>query len=54
MRDFTLKTYLLLLSALKDNDYQFQTFREFIKNPPYRSVILRHDVDAKNEFTKNC
>ncbi len=47
MRDFTLKTYLLLLSALKDNDYQFQTFREFIKNPPYRSVILRHDVDAK-------
>ncbi len=47
MRDFTLKTYHLLLSALKDNGYQFQTFRDFIKNPAPRSIILRHDVDAR-------
>ena len=47
MRDFTLKTYHLLLSALKDNGYQFQTFRDFIKSPAFRSVILRHDVDAR-------
>ena len=47
MRDFTLKTYHLLLSALKDKGYQFQTFRDFIKSPSFRSVILRHDVDAR-------
>ncbi len=47
MRDFTLKTYHLLLSSLKDNGYLFQTFRDFIKRPAFRSVILRHDVDAR-------
>jgi len=47
MRDFSLKTYHLLLSTLKDKGYQFQTFRDFIKNPASRCVILRHDVDAR-------
>lgn len=47
MRDFTLKTYHLLLSALKEKGYQFQTFRDFLKDPTSRCVILRHDVDAR-------
>lgn len=45
MRDFTFKQYKLLLSALKEQDYTFQTFEEFLKQPSNRSIILRHDVD---------
>lgn len=47
MRDFTIRTYKLLLSALKENGYFFQPFTDFIKNPGPRCIILRHDVDAK-------
>ncbi|HQK67016.1 MAG TPA: hypothetical protein PLL94_02615 [Bacteroidales bacterium] len=53
MRDFTIKTYHLLLSALKDNGYLFQTFRDFIKNPASGCVILRHDVDARKMNSLN-
>ena len=52
MKDFTLHTYRLLLKALKDKNYRFLTFEEFIKNSslvtPHSSLcILRHDVDRK-------
>ncbi len=43
--DFTIKKYKELLQALKEQNYTFQTFEEFIKKPEVRSVVLRHDVD---------
>ncbi len=48
MRDFTLHTYLQLLSALKDQKYIFVTFSGFLKESPSKCVILRHDVDKRN------
>jgi hypothetical protein len=45
--DFTLKTYRRLLDALIAQDYTFQTFAEFLENPANRTIILRHDVDAR-------
>jgi len=47
MRDFTLKTYRLLLEALKAQHYEFQPFAEFLQNPRKKAVALRHDVDAR-------
>ena len=47
MPDFTPHTYKLLLSSLLDQNYSFQSFLKFLKNPESRSVILRHDVDAR-------
>ena len=47
MPDFTPNTYKLLLSALLDHNYSFQPFVDFLRNPKPRSVILRHDVDAR-------
>jgi len=47
MPDFTPHTYKLLLSSLLDQKYSFQPFIEFLKKPESRSVILRHDVDAR-------
>jgi len=47
MRDFTLHTYNLLLTTLKQNGYRFQTFRAFLNNPEKKCVILRHDVDFR-------
>lgn len=43
--DFTVKKYRLLLNALKNANYNFQTFAEFLEAPGERVVILRHDVD---------
>lgn len=43
--DFTVQKYEELLAALVSNDYQFQTFNEFLLKPTKRSVVLRHDVD---------
>jgi hypothetical protein len=43
--DFTLKTYRMLLTSLKNAHYHFQTFEEFLTAPMARSVVLRHDVD---------
>ncbi|MCK5078375.1 MAG: hypothetical protein KAR09_00440, partial [Bacteroidales bacterium] len=45
--DFTIKTYEHLLTALKEADYQFQTFAEFMETPAEKAIVLRHDVDAK-------
>ena len=47
--DFTLKTYKKLLEALKEQNYNFQTFREFIEDPEKKCVVMRHDVDRLPE-----
>ena len=47
MPDFTLHTYKKLLETLLSKNYSFQTFAQYLKEPAHRSVILRHDVDAK-------
>ena len=44
-RDFTVRKYSELLDAFKEANYRFQTFRDFLKHPLDRVVILRHDVD---------
>ena len=45
--DFTVKKYCELLDALILAGYEFQTFRDYLKNPLGKVVILRHDVDKK-------
>lgn len=47
MRDFTLETFTLLLQELKAQGYTFQTFRDFLKTPAPKAIVLRHDVDAR-------
>lgn len=47
--DFTLKTYKTLLNNLINQGYNFQTFREFLKNPKEKAIVLRHDVDKLPE-----
>jgi len=49
MPDFTIDTFHQLLSALKEQQYVFQTFAGFIDDPAPRVVILRHDVDRLPE-----
>lgn len=43
--DFTIDKYIELLISLKNKDYQFQTFSDFLKSPKSHVVVLRHDVD---------
>ena len=46
MRDFTLRSYQLLVLALQDAGYQFQTFESFVTAPVSgKTVVMRHDVD---------
>ena len=47
MPDFTPNTCKLLLSTFLDQNYSFQPFIDFLRNPESRTVILRHDVDAR-------
>ncbi len=47
MADFTINTYVRLLKALKEQDYQFQTFHEFLTAPGKKVIVLRHDVDKR-------
>lgn len=47
MEDFTLTTLEELLLSFKKSEYNFQTFRTFMKSPRDRAVILRHDIDAR-------
>ena len=47
--DFTIGKYKQLLEALKNADYTFQPFAEFLEAPIERAIILRHDVDAKKQ-----
>lgn len=43
--DFTLRRFEILLKALRNSGYSFQPFKEFLKRPLERAIILRHDVD---------
>ena len=47
MPDFTVHTFTRLLEALVEQEYRFQTFGEFLTDPAARSIVLRHDVDAR-------
>lgn len=47
MRDFTIDIYRELLQALKDREYTFQTFTQYLQNPAERVIMLRHDVDDR-------
>jgi hypothetical protein len=47
MADFTIDKYTLLLQALMEQAYDFQTYTEFLSAPKPRSIILRHDVDKR-------
>ena len=46
MRDFTFYIFRELLQVLRQK-YCFQSFAEFLKAPAQNTVILRHDVDAR-------
>ena len=47
--DFTLRTYINLLSSLKRSGYTFQTFEEFLSAPiKDKVVVLRHDIDKRS------
>ncbi len=46
--DFTFKKYKELLETLKNRNYTFQTFEDFIKDPAKKVVVLRHDVDRRS------
>lgn len=47
--DFTLNTYRQLLASLQKQEFIFQPFEDFMKNPADKAVILRHDVDKMAE-----
>src|ERR1035437_8588830 len=43
--DFTIIKYKLLLTSLKNQEFVFQTFEDFLQSPKEKSIVLRHDVD---------
>jgi len=47
MKDFTLKSYSILVQQLIKSNYTFQTMEDFIEKPLDRAIIMRHDVDRK-------
>ncbi|MBN1159466.1 MAG: hypothetical protein JXA61_08805 [Bacteroidales bacterium] len=49
MRDFTHHSFKQILVAFKEHGCVFQTFADFLHSPSQRTVILRHDVDARKE-----
>jgi hypothetical protein len=49
--DFTINTYKKLLGTLITKSYTFQTFTEFLEKPVPRSIIMRHDVDLRPEYS---
>ena len=50
-KDFTVSIYIKLLSILKNAGFSFQTYVDFSNNPQPKSIILRHDVDARPEHS---
>lgn len=46
--DFTLRKYKTLLNILKSTGHDFLRFDQFLESHSDRSIILRHDVDARN------
>lgn len=49
--DFTITAYKQLLTALKKAGFSFQIYYEFINHPKEKVILLRHDVDARKEYT---
>ncbi|MEZ5044586.1 MAG: hypothetical protein R2828_32120 [Saprospiraceae bacterium] len=47
MRDFTIDIYKELLHVLKSQNYEFQTFSQYLREPADRVIMLRHDVDDR-------
>ena len=47
MADFTQKKYQELLHTLIGQNYEFQTFRDYLAAPKTKTIILRHDVDKR-------
>lgn len=45
--DFTLDSYTFLLDNLILQNYSFLTYADFLTDPAKKSVVLRHDVDAR-------
>jgi hypothetical protein len=51
--DFTPVTFIRLAKSLQEKGYAFQTLGDFVRRPAGRSVILRHDVDALPDHSRN-
>jgi len=49
MKDFTPSVYKNLAEALISKGYSFQSFEDFLVRPAKKVVIMRHDIDLKNE-----
>jgi len=47
MIDFTPGTYRKLIHALKAQQYNFQTFADYLQQPASKVVLLRYDIDAR-------
>lgn len=47
--DFTIIKYIELINSLIEQEYSFQTFRDFLSSPKIKVIILRHDVDLMPE-----
>lgn len=47
IRDFTLAIYRQLLDQLQAAGFSFQTFAEFLRAPVSKTILLRHDIDAR-------
>lgn len=41
--------YECLIEAIKRSGYTFQTFRDYLREPQNKVVILRHDIDEKKQ-----
>ncbi len=50
-RDLTLSTYEVLLEAMQDASYRFQTFCGHLDMPVERAIMLRHDVDDRKQHS---
>lgn len=51
MADFTIKVYEQLLKAFQEEDFGFQTYKDFINQPEEKVILLRHDVDARKDHS---
>jgi hypothetical protein len=49
MLDFTVRRYEILLTAMQEHGYKFQTFSEFLMQPADRVIMLRQDVDDRKQ-----
>lgn len=47
MKDFTISIYRELLNNLMQLDYNFKVLKEYLSEPEDKSIMLRHDVDAR-------